>query len=40
MKYLKGHYSYGLYKYFSKYYDFLKIASIKTTNVIIILFKF
>jgi len=25
-------------KHFSKYYDFKKIASIKTTNVIIILF--
>jgi hypothetical protein len=29
-----------LIKHFSKYYDFLKIASIKTTNIIIILFKF
>jgi hypothetical protein len=27
-------------KHFSKYYDFKKIASIKTTNIIIILFKF
>jgi hypothetical protein len=27
-------------KHFSKYYDLKKIASIKTTNVIIILFKF
>jgi hypothetical protein len=27
-------------KHFSKYYDFKKIASIKTANVIIILFKF
>jgi hypothetical protein len=27
-------------KHFSKYYDFLKIASIKTANVIIIIFKF
>jgi hypothetical protein len=27
-------------KHFSKYYDFKKIASIKITNIIIILFKF
>ncbi len=27
-------------KHFSKYYDLKKIASIKTTNIIMILFKF